>query len=52
MSEAHLARLMSDPIAAEDAPARRSRVSGIDRMLQIMDQLRDTGRPATATWPS
>lgn len=52
MSGAHLARqasnLASDPIAAEDAPARRSRVSGIDRMLQIMDQLRDTGRPATA----
>ncbi|SDN64295.1 DNA-binding transcriptional regulator, IclR family [Aureimonas jatrophae] len=34
--------------AGDDRPARRSRVSGIDRMLQILDQLRDTGRPATA----
>ncbi|WP_062119949.1 IclR family transcriptional regulator [Aureimonas sp. AU40] len=32
----------------EAGAARRSRVSGIDRALQIFDQLRDTGRPATA----
>ncbi|WP_244493728.1 IclR family transcriptional regulator [Aureimonas sp. AU4] len=34
--------------ARDTLPARRSRVSGIDRMLQILDQLRDTGTPATA----
>ncbi|KAB0677220.1 IclR family transcriptional regulator [Aureimonas leprariae] len=31
-----------------EAKPRRSRVGAIERMLQILDQLRDTGRPATA----
>jgi DNA-binding IclR family transcriptional regulator len=35
-----------DPDTA--AGPKRSRVSGIDRALQILDQLRDTGKPATA----
>lgn len=38
----------ADP-RAEGAPdARRSRVSGIDRVLQILDHLQATGAPATA----
>lgn len=36
------------PVAEPATEARRSRVSGIDRVLQILDHLQTTGAPATA----
>lgn len=46
---ADVARLAQteEPLESEGGKARRSRVSGIDRALQIFDYLQDTGKPAT-----
>lgn len=38
----------SNATVADEPRARRSRVGAVDRVLQILDQLRDTGRSATA----
>jgi DNA-binding IclR family transcriptional regulator len=48
MAGAAIAPVREDEAAGTPETVRRSRVSGIDRALQIFDQLRDTGRPATA----
>lgn len=41
-----LAASANDPVA--ETSTRRSRTSGIDRVLQVLDHLQATGRPATA----
>ncbi|MFJ6325194.1 MULTISPECIES: IclR family transcriptional regulator [unclassified Rhizobium] len=40
--------LEAEPASVTEKAARRSRVSGIDRVLQVLDFLYDTGRPSGA----